>query len=145
MLNEWQGEPFTHDWKVPGPEELKGNVGHMGNVLGDERWVAIGPEREGPATRIMSGRRKVRRSDLCDALVDEGRCIPLLLERVCAIADKPARLGELPLRIDGGQAPLGGELCDLASLIHENGVQENHECTSPFARHRRESAVDLLR
>jgi hypothetical protein len=42
MLDERQGEPLTHDGKVPGSEELKGHLGHVGNVLGDERRIVIG-------------------------------------------------------------------------------------------------------
>jgi len=42
MLNERQGDRLTHDWKVPGSEEPKGHVGHVGNVLGDERRIVIG-------------------------------------------------------------------------------------------------------
>src|SRR3981081_1801540 len=48
MLNERQGEPLTHDWKVPGSEELKGHLGHVGNVLGDERRIIIGARARGP-------------------------------------------------------------------------------------------------
>jgi hypothetical protein len=42
MLNEWQGEPLSHDWQVPGSEELKANLRHIRNVLRDTRWVVIG-------------------------------------------------------------------------------------------------------